>query len=254
MEKSNLRVYIRLCVCACWLASTFEFGVRGQTGPSHASAMQPYQAYVTAARGEVSEIRKDGLWAISSGERVPVQRLIKTGPDGYARFEVRGGSYFEVFANSRIAFRQNAGSAGDLLDVIAGRVRIHLNPGPGQTQQRVSCAIATVVAGDPATFAIAIGEDEMVRIDVFEGQVRIRHALLPRSEPTLVRAIDAILVQRDKQIVRRVDRGTLYRYTVKPLHDLFAAVTPGRSSAKPEEQHFGCDRLMARAPPVPRFF
>jgi hypothetical protein len=75
-----------------------------------------------------------------------------------------------------------------------------------------------------------VDEDDNVRVDVLEGEVRVRHTRLPRGEPTIVRALDAILVQRDEEISRRVDRGSLYRYTVKPLHDLWTAVTPGHSS------------------------
>ena len=80
-----------------------------------------------------------------------------------------------------------------------------------------------------------------MRIDVLEGEVRVQHTLRPRSEATIVRAVDAILVRRDQQITRRLDRGTLYRYTVKPLHDLWTAVTPGHGNraGEPEEgNHF----------------
>ncbi len=76
---------------------------------------------------------------------------------------------------------------------------------------------------------------------MLEGEVRVQHTLLPRSEPTIVRAVDAILVRSDQQISRRLDRGSLYRYTVKPLHDLWTAVTPGhgnRSGEPIEGNHF----------------
>lgn len=190
-----------------------------------------FQAYVTAADGQVSIDRDQQKWAVSSGEHVAIQNLITTGSDGFARFEVNGGSSFELYANSRVVFRQNASTAGDLLDVLAGRVRIHLNPGPGQSQQRVFCPIATITALNPASIALAIDEDDNVRIDVMEGEVLVQHTLLPRSDPTLVRAVDAIMVEKNEQISRRLDRGTLYRYTIKPLHDLFSVMTPGRKAS-----------------------
>jgi hypothetical protein len=215
--------------------------------PADPSITSGSQAYVTAAEGQVSIQRDQQPWAISSGEHIPIQRLITTGYDGIARFEVKGGSNFEVFANSRVVFRQNASTAGDLLDVLAGRVRIHLNPGPGQLQQRVFCPIATVTALNPATIGIAIDEDDNVRIDVLEGEVLVQHKLLPRSDPTLVRAVDAILVEKNQQISRKVDRGTLYRYAIKPLHDLFSAITPGRKGSP--FQCLGENRLFAWAIP-----
>lgn len=231
------------------IPATLMFGAYSgaMNPPLDPAATNSYQAYVTAAQGQVSIERDQQPWAISSGERVPIQRLITTGDDGYARFEVNGGSSFEIFANSKVAFRQNPSTAGDLLDVIAGRVRIHFNPGPGQSQQRVFCPIAVVSAVDPATIGLAIDEDDNVRIDVLEGEVFVQHKLLPRSDPTLVRAVDAILIDKHEQISRKLDRGTLYRYTIKPLHDLFAAMTPGHKGSP--FQCLGENRLIAWALP-----
>jgi hypothetical protein len=62
----------------------------------------------------------------------------------------------------------------------------------------------------------------------------VQHRLLPRSEPTIVRAVDAILVREDQQISRRLDRGSLYRYAVRPLHNLWTAVSPGHANKSGE--------------------
>lgn len=231
------------------IPATIAFGacLRAMDPPVDPVLTNSYQAYVTSASGQVSIERDQQPWAISSGEHVPIQRLITTGNDGFARFEVNGGSNFEVFANSKVVFRQNPSTAGDLLDVTAGRVRIHLNPGPGQPEQRVFCPIAVITAVNPATVAVAIDEDDNVRIDVLEGEVTVRHKLLPRSDPTLVRAVDAILVDKHEQISRRVDRGTLYRYAIKPLHDLFSAMTPGHKGSP--FQCLGENKLFAWALP-----
>ena len=209
--------------------------------------LQVYEAHATIVTGQVTRIRDAQPWALSSGERVPVRQTITTGPDGYAHFEVGGGSSFDLFANSRVVFRENTASAGDLLDVLAGRVRIHLRPTLGQSQQRVFCPVAIVSAHhQAATFAIAVDEDDTVRIDVFEGEVTVQHTLLPRNEPTLLRAVDAILVKKDEPISRRVDRGSLYRYTVKVL----SAITFGHGgshNAEPEDE----DKLLAVSASAP---
>jgi hypothetical protein len=190
--------------------------------------MQPYEARATSVIGQVTRVRDEQPWAVSSGERVPVRQTITTGPDGYAHFEVGGGSSFDLYSNSRVIFRQNTASAGDLLDVVAGRVRIQLRPTLQQPQQRVFCPVAVITTQhQPATLAIAVDEDDTVRIDVLEGEVAVQHTLLPRNDPTLVRAVDAILVKKDEPISRRVDRGSLYRYTVKIL----SAITLGHSGS-----------------------
>ncbi len=193
--------------------------------PVDASAMQVYEAHATSVTGQVTRIRDEQPWALTAGERVPIQQLITTGSDGYAHFEVAGGSSFDLFSNSRVIFRQNAASAGDLLDVLAGRVRIHLRPTAGQQQERVFTPAAVISTHGPATVAVAIDEEDTVRIDVMEGEIRVQHTLLPRNEPTVVRAIDAIMVQTDQPISRRVDRGSLYRYTNK----VWTAVKLGHS-------------------------
>ena len=120
-------------------------------------------------------------------------------------------------------FRQNAASAGDLIDVLAGRVRIHLRPTPAQPVERIFCSAAVITAIQTSTVAIAVDEDDAVRIDVIEGQVRVLHKLLPQSEPILVKAVDAVLIQKNHPISRRMDRGSLYRYTIRVL----SAITPG---------------------------
>ncbi|MBV8705890.1 MAG: FecR domain-containing protein, partial [Acidobacteriaceae bacterium] len=152
-------------------------------------------------------------------------QVITTGSDGYAHFNMAGGSNFDIFSNSRVIFRQNIANTGDLVDVLAGRVRIHLQPIAGQHQQRVFCPTAIISAGEPTTLALAVDEDDTVRIDVTEGQVRVQHAFLPRSEPVFVRAIDAIVVKKNEPISRRIDRGSLYRYRVRIL----SAITFGHS-------------------------
>jgi hypothetical protein len=203
----------------------------GQNAPIDPAVMQPYEAHATIVSGRVDRVGGELPWAVSNGERVPIQQTITTGPDGYAHFDVRGGTSFDLLSDSKVVFRQNAASAGDLLDVKAGRVRVHLQPGPGQWQQRIFCPVAIVSAHEPATVSLAVDEDNSVRIDVLQGEVRVQHTILPRSDPVLVKAVDAILVRPDQQISRRVDRGTLYRYTV----GILVALTPGHKSNEPIE-------------------
>jgi len=217
---------VRLLFFAMLLAATVtESALSGQSGTVDSLAMRPFEAQATAVTGQVTRIRNNEPWALSNGERVPVQQVITTGSDGYAHFNMAGGSNFDIFSNSRVIFRQNIANTGDLVDVLAGRVRIHLQPIAGQHQQRVFCPTAIISAGEPTTLALAVDEDDTVRIDVTEGQVRVQHAFLPRSEPVFVRAIDAIVVKKNEPISRRIDRGSLYRYRVRIL----SAITFGHS-------------------------
>jgi hypothetical protein len=233
---------------ALLLSSIAISALGAQDRPIDESAMQPYEAHATLVTGKVSRERDRQPWAVSAGEGVPVQQVISTGNDGYAHFTVSEGANFDIYSNSRVIFRQNTARAGDLLDVLAGRVRVHLQPSISQPQQRVFTPIATITATRAATIALAIDEDDTLRIDVLEGEVKVRHARLPKSDPTLVRALDAILVRPDEPISRQVDRGSLYRYTVKPFKDIWLAVTPGHSGSHNGDVIEG-DKFLARMSP-----
>jgi hypothetical protein len=206
-----------------------------QNGPMTPSDSGRFRAIVTAAQGQVSINRDSGPWAISQGEDVPIQRTITTGKDGFARLEVDGGSSFELYASSRVIFRQNPGYSGDLLDVISGHVRVHLGMGVGTAPERIHCRSAILTSREPSTVAIATDEDGAIRIDVLEGEISVRHAIHPSRDAVLLKAVDAIVIQPNEQISRRVEGGTLYRYTVKPVRDLIDALLPGHP-AKVEEQ------------------
>ncbi len=243
---------MRTVYLALLLSPTLLGASCAQDSPVDTYAMQPYEAHAVAVTGKVSRERDRQPWAVSAGEQVPVRQVITTGSDGYARFTVSGGSNFVLFSNSRIVFRQNTARAGDLLDVMSGRVRVHLQPSMSQPQQRIFTPTAVITAVQPATLALAIDQDNTLRIDVLEGEIRVQHTRLPKSDPTVVRALDAILVRPDEPISRRVDRGSLYRYTVKPFRDLWIAVTPGHSGTHNGDVIEG-EKVVARMLPVQEF-
>ena len=208
------------------------------------SAVQNDAALVVASSGRVSTEKNGQDWAIGEAERVGASKPIFTGPDGYARFVVEGGSSFELFAHSKVVFRKNIGNPQDLLDVITGRAAIQLRMSPQHPiQARVVTPVAVISAHSPAAFSLAVDdEDNSVRIDVQQGEVLVQHTLLPSKDPILVKAGDAVAVNADTPLVsRQLDRGSLYRYTWRALKTL-GSVIPGRSnpniSGDPVSQDF----------------
>jgi ferric-dicitrate binding protein FerR (iron transport regulator) len=196
------------------------------------SAVENDAALVVAASGRVSTEKNGQDWAIGEAERIGPSKPIFTGPDGYARFLVEGGSSFELFAHSKVVFRKNMGNPQDLLDVITGHVAFQLHMSAQHpTQARILTPVAAITAHVPAAFRLAVDdEDNSVRIDVQQGAVLVQHTLLPSKDPILVKAGDAIAVSADTPLVsRQLDRGSLYRYTWRALKTL-GAVIPGRSN------------------------
>jgi FecR protein len=207
--------------CLTTLLLTTGFATPRCSAQADPNAVQD-QARAVYVEGQVSRVSGEDLpWALSAGERVPVHQIITTGSDGVARFEVQGGTSFEIFSQSRVAFRQNAPSAGDLMDIEYGRVKVSLVFGPDRHSpvQRVMTPIVIITARANATFTILQREDQTSRIDVHTGEVFVQHVLLPRSESTPVKAGDAIIVERNEPISRKIDRGTIYRYAFRSIID-----------------------------------
>jgi ferric-dicitrate binding protein FerR (iron transport regulator) len=191
-----------------------------------------------SAAGQVSTEKKGQDWAIGPAEHIWVSKPIVTGADGYARFRVAGGTSFEVFAHSRVIFRENAGNPQDLLDVATGRVRLQVQPWDGQPMQtRILTPAAIIACHGPASFAVAVDdEDNSTRVDVQQGEVSVQHALIPRAEPVIVKAGDAIAVRADEPLIsRKLDRGSLYHYRFQRIWKTLGSAVPGHSGRSGKE-------------------
>jgi len=208
-----------------WLVSLVLSGLPAVAQQVDSQVAQQYEARATYVEGQVSRVAGQDLpWALSEGETVPVQQAITTGPDSFARFEVQGGSSFEIFANSRVLFRQNAAAAGDLIYIEDGRVKvIMIFAADYRPVQRVITPVAILSARGNTVITVIQEDDQSTRVDVLEGQVSVRHALLPRGENAIVKAGDAIIVTRNEPISRKMDRGSMYRYALRTLVDALSA-------------------------------
>jgi hypothetical protein len=224
------------CLSRAWLPLLFTVLVSPVLASDiDSAALQKDAATVISADGQVS-FEKDGQeWAIEPAQHIWVTTPLVTGTDGYARFQVAGGTGFELFAHSRLTFRKNPGNPQDLLDVETGRVRVQIVPSPEQPlQNRVMTPAAIILCRGAATFAVAVDdEDNSTRIDVQQGEVMVQHALLPRTEPVLVKAGDAISVQADAPLVlRRLNRGFLYHLSFQKVWKTLGSAVPGHKPDK----------------------
>src|ERR1035438_8269382 len=176
-------------------------------------APQPTDAWVVVQSGDVS-MMKD-----TSGYRKPLvpcsfvsqQQVIKTGPDGYAKFQVSGGSTFEVFPNSEVTFRKTYG-IGDLLNVWMGKVKVyiqHLNGLPNPNNVTTPTALISVRG---TIFDVDVQDLEgttFVTLD--EGLVDVRHLqvasrvvrLNPGESIQVLPNLPLAALPRDKGVVAR---------------------------------------------------
>src|SRR5258708_5414271 len=164
----------------------------GQIAPFNAAN---YAAKVITQSGQVSIFKDAQPWALSVGDSVQAKDLILTGSDGHAILQVSDGSTFEVFPNSRVVFRKNPPNWKDFIDLLVGRVRVHIEHlGSAPNPNRVITPTA-VISVRGTTFDVSANDaDEKKLVEVQDGTVEVQHALLPRGKGKTLNATEHLNV------------------------------------------------------------
>jgi len=187
-------------------------------------SLVPLQAQDTAAKalvinGDVSVLRDGGPWALFEGNTVRPQQIVKTGSDGYARFQVSDGSTFEVFPNSQVIFRANPPSWKDLLDVVIGRVKVyiqHLNGIPNPNNVSSPTAVISVRG---TVFEVSVeDQDGTTFVSVDEGLVAVR-SKAPAGGEVLLQPTESIRVFKNQPLAQRMDKSGIARAVVRAVQD-----------------------------------
>ena len=109
---------------------------------------------------------------------VKQQQVIKTGFDGYAKFQVSDGSTFEVFQNSEVTFRKTFGIA-DLLNVWMGKVKVYIQHLPGIPNPNNVTTPTALISVRGTIFDVDVQDlDGSTFVTVDEGLVDVRHLLV----------------------------------------------------------------------------
>jgi hypothetical protein len=195
----------------------------------HAQILPNYPegaAKVISLVGQVSVLRETVPWALNIGDSVQARQVIVTGPDGYAVFQVSDGSTFEVYPNSNVVFRKNPPNWGDLLDMLAGRVRIHIEKWGGKPNPNRVLTPTAVISVRGTTFDVSVNDDdETTLVEVEEGVVDVYHALKPGVTKTL-NAGDSLHVYRNEPLAQSfVDKGALAQRILRSLADAAFMIT-----------------------------
>jgi hypothetical protein len=222
----------------------------------------PYAAKVMSLTGRVSVIRDSNPdpWALQVGDHVQAKELIITGPDGQASFEVSDGSTFIVYPNSRVVFRKNEPNWRDLLDVLVGRVKVQIEHLYGPNPNRVLTPTA-VISVRGTTFDITVDEeDETTLVEVEEGVVDVRHAMLGGNSKTLTTG-ETLRVYRDVPIAKnRFDKGPVFEQAFRMVVNAIStwesriprgSVGPGGCGGCGDDDHGKGPPPPPQAPPPP---
>jgi hypothetical protein len=185
-----------------------------------------YAAKAVTVNGQVSVLRDSIPWAISAGDLVQVQQVIVTGPNGSALFQLTDGSTFEVYPNSHVEFRKTLGDWRDLLDVLVGRIRVHIEHLWGQPNPNRVITPTAVISVRGTTFDVEVDDDdETTLIEVEEGSVDVDHALFPSVTKRLGPG-ESLRVYRNQPIASTgpADKGTVFRFIIRALRDWAATM------------------------------
>jgi hypothetical protein len=185
-----------------------------------------YAAKVMTQSGQVSVLKDSQPWALSVGDSVQAKDLILTGPDGHAILQVSDGSTFEVYPNARVVFRKNPPNWRDFVDVLVGRVRVHIQHyGNVPNPNRVITPTA-VISVRGTTFDVSVDDDdETTLVEVEEGVVDVQHALLPRGDPKVLMTGDSIKVYRNEPLeAHLIDKSTVARQVVRSMIDAVTTI------------------------------
>lgn len=190
----------------------------------------PEAAKVVTLTGQVSVLHDAQPWALSPGDEVKLGQVIVSGPDGSAVFQVSDGSTFEVYPNSRVIFRKTPGNLKDLLDVLIGRVKVHIEKWGGQPNpNRVFTPTAVISVRGTVFYVEVEGDQDSTLVLVDEGAVEVQHAQHP-GPPKLVRAGEWLRIFRNEPLASsRVDRQSVLKAAFRAISDaLYTAVYRGQ--------------------------
>ena len=164
-------------------------------------------ATVVILTGQVSLLTDNGPWVLNVNDTVLPGKVILTGPDGYAKLRVSDGSTFEVFQNSKTVFRRSAQNWSDILDVIIGRVKVHIQKlGTQPNHNRVHTPTA-VISVRGTIFDVEVREDDITFVSVDEGQVAVVNRTAAGGE-RLLNPGESIVVFPGQPLARKADKGS----------------------------------------------
>jgi hypothetical protein len=179
-----------------------------------------HAATVIALTGQVSVLRDSQPWALNTGDRIRPRQVVVTGEDGYAQFKLADGSTFDVFPNSQVVFRDNPGNWSDLLEIMLGRIKVHIQKWGGQPNRNRIRTPTAVISVRGTVFDVVVEDEEATLVSVEEGQVAVDHVFFPRREPRLLNPGEWLRVYRDQPLARQqIDRGSVIRAALRAMSD-----------------------------------
>lgn len=164
---------------------------------------------------------------------VKQQQVIRTGADGYAKFQVSDGSTFEVFPNTELTFRKTFGVT-DLLNVWMGKVKVYIQHLPGLPNPNNVVTPTALISVRGTIFDVDVQSlDGTTFVTLDEGLVDVRH-LQVASRVISLHPGESIQVFPNLPLAALPrDKGIFFRKALQVAEDTFRqlAQRPGGAPA-----------------------
>jgi hypothetical protein len=154
-------------------------------------------------------------WALNEGQTVQARWIVKTGKDGYAKFQVSDGSTFEVFPDSEVTFRQDPGNWTHLLNVWIGHIKVMIQHLPGVANPNNVTSPTAVISVRGTVFDVVVEDlTGTTFVSVDEGLVQVHHRMQPGNDKFLNPG-DSVRVFPNQPLAKAIDRGNILLQAVK---------------------------------------
>ena len=218
--------------------------------PLHAQCVFPGQetgAMVLVQSGDVTQLgdRAGYRQIIRSCGIVKQQQVIKTGADGYAKFQVSDGSTFEVFPNSEVTFRKTFGF-GDLLNVWMGRVKVYIQHLPGVPNPNNVTTPTALISVRGTIFDVDVQSDGATFVGLDEGAVDVRHLIVPSRIVSLKPGESVQVLPNVPLAALPKDRGIIFRKAMQIAEDTYRQLAGQGPGGRPGNTGGGTPGIFGR--------
>jgi FecR protein len=225
------RISFTRAVHALLIAAALDVSLHAQCPPAPRST----DAWVLVQSGDVSVMKDTSGYrmALSQCSSVSQQQVIRTGADGYAKFQVSDGSTFEVFPNTELTFRKTYG-IGDLLNVWMGKVKVYIQHLPGIPNPNNVTTPTALISVRGTVFDVEVQDlDGTTFVTLDEGIVDVRHLRVSSGVVRLNPGESIQVLPNSPLIPLAKDRGFIYRKILQVAEDTVRQIVYQRGPGSP---------------------
>ena len=185
-------------------------------------------ATVLVQLNRVSVLDSGGyLRPLSVGDRLRLHETVVTGPDSFARFQLSDGSTFDVYANSKVVFRETPGIT-DLLDLFLGRVKVFIEHSKGPNPKDVKTPTA-VISVRGTVFDVEVRDAEGTTfVSLDDGLIDVRNLTAP-GPSVLLKPGDSILIEPYRPLIpQQINQHAVFRQVLRAAEQAMVQVLLGR--------------------------